>query len=69
VLRKLEKRGLLDLEDFGAMDVVSSEDQVVEKTGEVYPGLIAAGMAVSTAYGLPRMADLRGHAVFRQKSG
>lgn len=55
VARSLEKRGLLKLQTYGPMDVNSSEDLVVEKTGEIYPGLFAIGMAVSTIYGIPRM--------------
>ena len=55
VCRSLERRGLLKLKDFGPMDVNTSEDLVVEKTGEIYPGLIVAGMAASSAYGIPRM--------------
>ncbi len=55
VCRSLERRGLLKLKDFGPMDVNSSEEGVVEKTGEIYPGLIVTGMAVSSAYGIPRM--------------
>jgi thiamine thiazole synthase len=39
----------------GAMDVNTSEDLIVEKTGEIYPGLFVTGMAVSTVYGIPRM--------------
>jgi len=55
VCKSLEKRGIIKLKDFGAMDVNSSEDLVVENTGEVYPGLVVAGMAVSSVYGIPRM--------------
>jgi len=55
VARSLEKRGLLKIQTYGPMDVNTSEDLVVEKTGEIHPGLYAIGMAVSTVYGIPRM--------------
>lgn len=55
VLEALQKRGLLKLKGFGAMDVNSSETLVVENTKEIFPGLIVAGMAVSSAFGIPRM--------------
>jgi len=56
VCRSLNKRGLLEMrEDCGPMHVEESEGPIVEHTREVFPGLIACGMAVATLFGLPRM--------------
>jgi len=42
------------------MNVETSEAGVVERTGEVFPGLYVAGMAVCDVFNLPRMGPIFG---------
>jgi sulfide-dependent adenosine diphosphate thiazole synthase len=55
VLKHLVSRGLAKAPGCGAMWVDRSENDVVNNTGFVHPGLMVIGMSVSTAYGLLRM--------------
>jgi len=66
VVEALRKRGLLAGSTAparpgeGPMDASSGEAFVVEKAGEVFPGLWIAGMSVCTTLGGPRMGPIFG---------
>ena len=61
VVRLLAKRGLAaPVPGDGAMWVEGGEQAVMDKTGEIYPGLFVTGLAVSAVYGTPRMGPAFG---------
>ena len=59
-VRKLASRGLVRPSVLGPMWADVSEDLVVERTGEVFPGLVLAGISVAEYHGLPRMGPTFG---------
>ena len=61
VVRALARRGLVrEVPGDGAMWVESGEQAVMDKTGEIFPGLVVTGLAVSAVYGTPRMGPAFG---------
>jgi thiamine thiazole synthase len=69
-LRYLSKRGLFqDVPGNGAMWVAESEEQVMRKTGEVFPNLFVVGLAVAAVYGTPRMGPAFGSMLLSGRKG
>ena len=66
-VKRLVDRNLIEWKGMNPMNVNEGEEHVVEKTGEVYPGLVAAGMSVTETYGLARMGPTFGSMLFSGK--
>ena len=66
-VKRLVDRNLVEWKGMNPMYVDEGEEHVVEKTGEVYPGLVAAGMSVTETHGLARMGPTFGSMLFSGK--
>ncbi|TIC00193.1 Thi4-domain-containing protein [Wallemia mellicola] len=53
-VKRLASAGFVELGDMRALDMNKSEDQIVNQTREVFPGLIVGGMELSELDGAPR---------------
>lgn len=67
VVSLLVKRGLMEKKTEFPMNAEEAEKFVVEKTGEVFPGLLVSGMAVCEVYGGPRMGPIFGGMILSGK--
>jgi thiamine thiazole synthase len=59
-VKRLVDRKLVDWKGMNPMWVDDGENRVVHKTGEVYPGLVVAGMSVTETFGIARMGPTYG---------
>ncbi len=60
ICRLLEKRNLLQNKGMGPLWIEGSEQSIVERTKEIFPNLVIAGMSVSEHTGVPRMGPTFG---------
>jgi thiamine thiazole synthase len=53
----------------GAMWVARSEQEIMDRTGEIYPNCFVVGLAVAAAYGTPRMGPAFGSMLLSGRYG
>ena len=66
-VKRLVDRQLVEWKGMNPMWVEDGEEHVVHKTGEIYPGLVAAGMSVTETHGLARMWPTFGSMLYSGK--
>lgn len=66
-VKRLVDRKLVEWKGMNPMWVDEGEEHVVEKTGEVFPGLVVAGMSVTETHGLARMGPTFGSMLYSGK--
>ncbi len=66
-VKRLVDRNLVEWKGMNPMWVENGEEHVVEKTGEIFPGLVIAGMSVTETHGLARMGPTFGSMLFSGK--
>ena len=60
-MKRLQSLGLVDrIPGMGALDMNTAEDDIVNHTREVVPGMVLAGMEVAELDGSPRMGPTFG---------
>lgn len=70
VVGLLHKRGLVEqVPGNGAMWVSRSEEEVVKRTGEIYPHCFVVGLAVAAVHGTPRMGPAFGSMLLSGRYG
>jgi thiamine thiazole synthase len=70
VVDLLHRRGLSKpVPGNGAMWVSRSEEEVIDRTGEVYPNCFVIGLAVAAVYGTPRMGPAFGSMLLSGRYG
>ncbi len=66
-VKRLVDRGLVKWKGMNPMYVNEGEEHVVDKTDELFPGLVVAGMSVTETHGLARMGPTFGSMLYSGK--